>query len=58
VLILGLAAGRGLPQVGACRGKPLRKTDVIDSRGRVRQKHIGPENWASENLIASVRALL
>ncbi len=34
------------------------ETYVIDSRGRVRQKHIGPENWASENLIRSVRGLL
>jgi peroxiredoxin len=34
------------------------ETYVIDSRGRVRQKHIGPENWANENLIRSVRALL
>lgn len=34
------------------------ETYVIDSSGRVRQKHIGPENWSSESLIQSVRALL
>lgn len=34
------------------------ETYVIDSRGRVRQKHIGPRNWTEPELIQSIEALL
>ena len=34
------------------------ETYIIDSRGRVVQKHIGPEVWTSENLIRGIQSLL
>ncbi len=34
------------------------ETYVIDSRGRVVQKHIGPEIWTNEDLLRSVQSLL
>ena len=34
------------------------ETYVIDSRGKVLQKHIGPEVWTNENLIQRIRSLL
>ena len=34
------------------------ETYVIDSRGRVVQKHIGPEVWTNENLIRGIQSLL
>ncbi len=34
------------------------ETYVIDSRGRVRQKHIGPRNWLEPELIQSIESLL
>jgi peroxiredoxin len=34
------------------------ETYVIDARGRVVQKHIGPEVWTDENLIRQIRSLL
>lgn len=34
------------------------ETYVIDSRGRVRQKHIGPRNWMEPELIQSIESLL
>jgi cytochrome c biogenesis protein CcmG, thiol:disulfide interchange protein DsbE len=34
------------------------ETYIIDSRGRVVQKHIGPEVWTNENLIRGIQSLL
>ncbi|MCC7175081.1 MAG: TlpA family protein disulfide reductase [Bryobacterales bacterium] len=34
------------------------ETYVIDSRGRVVQKHIGPEDWTRESLIQGIHSLL
>lgn len=34
------------------------ETYVIDSRGRVRQKHIGPRDWLEPELIQSIESLL
>ena len=34
------------------------ETYVIDARGRVVQKHIGPRNWMDPELLSSIRALL
>lgn len=34
------------------------ETYVIDSRGRVRQKHIGPRNWLEPEILQSIEALL
>ncbi len=34
------------------------ETYIIDSRGRVVQKHIGPEVWTTQSLIQGVRSLL
>ncbi len=34
------------------------ETYVIDSRGRVRQKHIGPRNWMEPEILQSIEALL
>lgn len=34
------------------------ETYVIDSRGRVRQKHIGPRNWTEPEILQSIEALL
>ncbi|MGB9609694.1 MAG: TlpA family protein disulfide reductase [Bryobacteraceae bacterium] len=34
------------------------ETYVIDSRGRVRQKHIGPRDWMDPELLQSIEALL
>ena len=34
------------------------ETYIIDSRGRVLQKHIGPEVWTNENLIRGIQSLL
>lgn len=34
------------------------ETYVIDSRGRVRQKHIGPRNWLEPEILQSIGALL
>jgi len=34
------------------------ETYVIDSRGRVLQKHIGPEMWTDPNLIRQIQSLL
>ena len=34
------------------------ETYVIDSQGRVRQKHIGPRNWLDPEIVRSIEALL
>lgn len=34
------------------------ETYVIDRRGRVVQKHIGPRNWVEEGLLKEIRSLL
>ena len=34
------------------------ETYVIDSDGRVRQKHIGPRNWLDADLVKSIESLL
>ena len=34
------------------------ETYVIDSQGRVRQKHIGPRNWMDPEIVRSIEALL
>lgn len=34
------------------------ETYVIDSEGRVRQKHIGPRNWLEADLVKSIESLL
>jgi len=34
------------------------ETYVIDSKGRVVQKHIGARNWSDEQLLTEIRALL
>jgi cytochrome c biogenesis protein CcmG/thiol:disulfide interchange protein DsbE len=34
------------------------ETYVIDSRGRVRQKHIGPRNWMAPEILQSIESLL
>lgn len=34
------------------------ETYVIDSSGRVRQKHIGPRNWLEPEILQSIEALL
>lgn len=34
------------------------ETYVIDSRGRVRQKHIGPRNWMEPEILQSIESLL
>jgi len=34
------------------------ETYVIDQRGRVVQKHIGPRDWTDESLVRSIEALL
>lgn len=34
------------------------ETYVIDSEGRVRQKHIGPRNWLDADLVKSIESLL
>lgn len=34
------------------------ETYVIDARGRVVQKHIGPRDWMDPELVASIQALL
>ncbi|MFB3779422.1 MAG: TlpA family protein disulfide reductase [Bryobacteraceae bacterium] len=34
------------------------ETYVIDARGRVVQKHIGPAIWTDENLVRSIQSLL
>ncbi|MFZ5928845.1 MAG: TlpA family protein disulfide reductase [Acidobacteriota bacterium] len=34
------------------------ETYVIDGRGRVRQKHIGPRNWLEPEILQSIEALL
>lgn len=34
------------------------ETYVIDSRGRVRQKHIGPRDWMDPEILQSLEALL
>ncbi|MCL4402649.1 MAG: TlpA family protein disulfide reductase, partial [Acidobacteria bacterium] len=34
------------------------ETYIIDTRGKVVRKYIGPENWTDENMLADVRSLL
>jgi cytochrome c biogenesis protein CcmG, thiol:disulfide interchange protein DsbE len=34
------------------------ETYIIDTRGKVVRKFIGPENWTHENMLADVRSLL
>ncbi len=34
------------------------ETYVIDSEGRVRQKHIGPRDWNDPEIVRSIAALL
>ncbi len=34
------------------------ETYIIDSTGRVRQKHIGPKDWTDPELVKSIEALL
>jgi peroxiredoxin len=34
------------------------ETYIIDSRGKVVRKFIGPENWTDETMLADVRSLL
>ena len=34
------------------------ETYIIDSRGRVVRKYIGPENWTDQNMLNDVRSLL
>ncbi len=34
------------------------ETYIIDTTGKVRQKHIGPKNWMSPQIVSEVKALL
>ena len=34
------------------------ETYIIDTRGKVVRKYIGPENWTDENMLTDVRSLL